>query len=102
VRADRYDPAALVNKGNVLMACGEAEKACHWYRTAVQSDASCVEALYNLALANKRLQLYDEALQHFAKLNVILRNDAQVERDTLERHPVERIPPPRPLTSCSP
>ena len=78
VKADRYDPGALVNKGNVLMMRGDAEKARDCYREAVQSDASCVEALYNLALVYKRQQQYHEALQCFSKLNLVLRNDAQV------------------------
>ena len=78
VKADRYDPAALVNKGNVLMARGDAEKARDCYREAVQSDASCVEAMYNLALVYKRQQRYQDALQCFNKLNLVLRNDAQV------------------------
>jgi len=78
VRADRYDPTALVNKGNVLMAGGDVAAARDLYREATMSDASCVEATYNLALAYKRLRRYDDALQCFGKLNVMLRNDAQV------------------------
>ena len=80
VKADRYDPAALVNKGNVLMARDEVDKAGELYREAIMSDASCVEALYNLALVYKRQQRYADALQCFGKLNVVLRNDATVCR----------------------
>ena len=78
VKADRYDPAALVNKGNILMIRGDVEKARDSYREAIQSDASCVEAMYNLALVYKRQQLYQVALLCFSKLNVVLRNDQQV------------------------
>lgn len=78
VKSDRYDPAALVNKGNVLLARGDVEKARECYWDAVQSDASCVEALYNLALVYKKLKRYQDALQCFSKLNLVLRNDAQV------------------------
>ena len=78
MRLDRYDPAALVNKGNVLLARGDVELARECYRDAVQSDASCVEAQYNLALVYKRLQRHEDALQCFNKLNLVLRNDAQV------------------------
>lgn len=78
VKADRYDAAALVNKGNILMTRGDLEKARDCYREAIQSDASCVEAMYNLALVYKRLHRYQDALQYFSKLNVVLRNDAQV------------------------
>jgi len=79
VKADRYDPAALVNKANVALAVrGDVEKARELYREALLSDASCVEAIYNLALVYKRLRRYDDAIQCFAKLNVVLRNDPQV------------------------
>jgi len=78
VKADRYDPAALVNKGNVLMTRGDLDAARELYREATLSDASCVEALYNLALVYKRQHRYDEALQCFSKLSIVLRNDAQV------------------------
>ena len=86
VKADRYDPAALVNKGNLLLTRGDIEKASECYRESIQSDASCVEALYNLALAHKRLGRYGVALQCFSKLNVVMRNDPQVRP----------IPPPPP------
>jgi len=80
VKADRYDPAALVNKGNVMMTRGDAEKASEWYAEAIQCDASCVEATYNLALAYKRMGRHADALRCFDKLNVMLRNNAQVDR----------------------
>jgi len=81
VKADRYDPAALVNKGNVLLAVrGDVERARELYREALLSDASCVEATYNLALVYKRLQRYTDALQCFSKLNIVLRNDPQVHK----------------------
>ena len=79
VRADRYDPTALVNRGNVAVTRGDLVTARDLYREALRSDASCVEAAYNLALVYKRQQRYADALQWFCKLNVVLRNDAQVE-----------------------
>jgi intraflagellar transport protein 88 len=45
---------------------------------ALDNDASCVEALYNLGLCNKRLGLYEEALEEFFKLQSIMRNHSQV------------------------
>jgi len=45
---------------------------------ALENDASCVEALYNLSLCNKRLGLYDEALEGFFKLHSIVRNYSEV------------------------
>jgi len=46
--ADRYNPSALVNKGNVLFAKSEYEKALHFYKEAVNIESSCVEALFNM------------------------------------------------------
>lgn len=45
---DRYNPNALVNKGNVCYARGEYDKAREFYREAFTNEASCVEALFNL------------------------------------------------------
>uniref|UniRef100_A0A915HFK5 Tetratricopeptide repeat protein n=1 Tax=Romanomermis culicivorax TaxID=13658 RepID=A0A915HFK5_ROMCU len=75
---DRYNPYALVNKGDVYFATGDYEKARSFYREALANEASCVEALYNLGLANKKLSKFDEALDCFLKLHQILRNNFQV------------------------
>ena len=48
--ADRYNPSALVNKGNVLFARSEYEKALHFYKEAVNIESSCVEALFNMGM----------------------------------------------------
>lgn len=40
--------SALVNKGNVLFARNEFEKAREFFKEALSNDSSCVEALYNL------------------------------------------------------
>jgi len=45
---DRYNPYALVNKGNIHFSSGDFEKARSFYREALANDASCVEALFNL------------------------------------------------------
>ena len=45
---------------------------------ALENDASCVEALYNLGLCNKKLGLYEEALEGFFKLQSIVRNHSEV------------------------
>ncbi len=44
----------------------------------MENDASCVEALYNCGLCNKKLGLYDEALEDFFKLHSIVRNHSEV------------------------
>uniref|UniRef100_A0A8C9QPK8 Intraflagellar transport protein 88 homolog n=1 Tax=Scleropages formosus TaxID=113540 RepID=A0A8C9QPK8_SCLFO len=76
--ADRYNPAALVNKGNTLWVRGDHEKAAEFYKEALRNDASCTEGLYNLGLTYKRLGRPEEALDCFLKLHAILRNSAQV------------------------
>ncbi|XP_041354058.1 intraflagellar transport protein 88 homolog isoform X2 [Gigantopelta aegis] len=76
--ADRYNPAALVNKGNVLFARHDFEKAREFYKEALSNDSSCVEALYNLGLSNKRLTRLEDALDCFYKLHAILRNSPEV------------------------
>ena len=45
---------------------------------ALENDASCVEALYNAGLCNKKLGLYEEALEDFFKLHSIVRNHSEV------------------------
>ena len=45
---------------------------------ALENDASCVEALYNAGLCNKKLGLHEEALEDFFKLHSIVRNHSEV------------------------
>ncbi|XP_074788221.1 intraflagellar transport protein 88 homolog isoform X3 [Athene noctua] len=78
VNSDRYNPAALTNKGNTVFANGDFEKAAEFYKEALRNDSSCTEALYNLGLTYKKLNRIDEALDCFLKLHAILRNSAQV------------------------
>ncbi|KAK3741791.1 hypothetical protein QZH41_001560 [Actinostola sp. cb2023] len=75
---DRYNPAALVNKGNCLYSQGEYEKAREFYQEAYNVEATCTEALYNLGLVYKKLGQYEDALDCFTKLHAILRNHPQV------------------------
>ncbi|XP_026883729.2 intraflagellar transport protein 88 homolog isoform X1 [Electrophorus electricus] len=78
MNVDRYNPAALVNKGNTVFVKQDYEKAAEFYKEALRNDCSCTEALYNLGLAQKRLGRLEEALDCFLKLHAILRNSAQV------------------------
>ncbi|KAI1241989.1 hypothetical protein IHE44_0005501 [Lamprotornis superbus] len=78
VNSDRYNPAALTNKGNTVFANGDCEKAAEFYKEALRNDSLCTEALYNLGLAYKKLNRIDEALDCFLKLHAILPNSAQV------------------------
>ncbi|KAA0715858.1 Intraflagellar transport protein 88 -like protein [Triplophysa tibetana] len=76
--ADRYNPAALINKGNTEFVKEDYEKAAEFYKEALRNDSSCTEGLYNLGLTYKRLGRLEEALDCFHKLHAILRNSAQV------------------------
>ncbi|XP_032878628.1 intraflagellar transport protein 88 homolog [Amblyraja radiata] len=76
--ADRYNPAALTNKGNCVFARCDYEKAAEFYKEALRNDSSFTEALYNLGLTYKKLNRLEEALDYFLKLHAIMRNNAQV------------------------
>ncbi|ESO03760.1 hypothetical protein HELRODRAFT_79910 [Helobdella robusta] len=78
LHVDRYNPSALVNKGNVLLKKGDLEKSIMYYTEALDTDRSCVEALYNLGLTNKRLGRLELALDCFTKLHSILKSHPQV------------------------
>lgn len=46
--ADRYNPAALINKGNTVFVRQDYEKAGEFFKEALRNDSSCTEGLYNL------------------------------------------------------
>lgn len=50
MNADRYNPAALNNKGNTVFSRHDYEKAAEFYKEALRNDSSCTEALYNLGV----------------------------------------------------
>lgn len=52
--ADRYNPAALINKGNTVFVKQDHEKAAEFYKEALRNDSSCTEALYNLGKTASR------------------------------------------------
>jgi len=78
VKTDRYNAKALVNRANYIFAKGDMESAKELYLEAIGVEADCVEAIYNLGLANKRLNNLDDALQAFRKLHRIIPKDPQV------------------------
>ena len=59
---DRYNAKALVNKGNCLLQRNEFLRAKEQYLEAIGVEADCIEALYNLALVNKKLNMHAEGL----------------------------------------
>lgn len=78
LQADKYNPSALVNKGNVLYRAGDWERASGYYKEALTNDSSCVEALYNYGLTTKRLGKLESSLDCFLKLHSIMTSYPQV------------------------
>jgi len=86
VRHDRYNAKALVNKGNCLFANEEYIKAKELYLEAIGVEADCVEAIFNLGLANKKLvmqnmndtRVVEEGIQAFEKLHSLVPNSPEV------------------------
>ncbi|XP_037082902.1 intraflagellar transport protein 88 homolog isoform X2 [Pollicipes pollicipes] len=76
--ADGYNASALVNLGNCCFQRGDLEKAKEYYICALDNDASCVQALYNLGLTNKNMRLYADAKDSFVKLHTIVRSHPQI------------------------
>ena len=75
---NRYNAKALVNKGNCLYARGELEGARQLYHEAMGAEADCLEAMYNLAVASKRLADHGTALNLFEKLHAIIPHSTEV------------------------
>uniref|UniRef100_A0A7R9U8S4 Uncharacterized protein n=1 Tax=Pinguiococcus pyrenoidosus TaxID=172671 RepID=A0A7R9U8S4_9STRA len=78
MRHDRYNAKALVNKGNCFFVQENYLRAKEMYLEAVGVEADCVEAIYNLGLANIRLGAHSEAYQAFEKLHTLLPNNPEV------------------------
>jgi len=78
LEADKYSPAALVNKGNCYFERNQLEEASEFYQQAMNIDATCIEAMYNYAFAQMNLSNFDEAYQYLVKLNTILPGQANV------------------------
>eukprot|EP00041_Stephanoeca_diplocostata_P022517 m.538349 g.538349 ORF g.538349 m.538349 type:complete len:837 (-) comp22083_c0_seq4:1197-3707(-) len=78
VSADKYNPSALVNKGNCEFVNDEIDKAMELYSEALTIDSGCTEALYNLGLCHKKQDDASSALQCFLDLYQILPNSADV------------------------
>lgn len=75
---DRYNAHAQVNQGNIAYMNGDLDKALNNYREALNNDASCVQALFNIGLTAKAQGNLEQALEFFYKLHGILLNNVQV------------------------
>lgn len=76
--SNRFNPNALVNKGNSLFVKEHFAEAKELYLEAIGVDSANFEAIYNLGLANVRLGLISEAVQAFEKLHSVTTNDPRV------------------------
>lgn len=52
---DRYNSSAKINKANVNFLKGNYSKAKEYYLEVISLEADNINALYNLALVNKKL-----------------------------------------------
>jgi intraflagellar transport protein 88 len=75
---NRFNPNALVNKGNCFFALDDFISAKELYIEALGIDSTHFEALYNLGLTNTRMGLIVDAKVAFEKLHNIITNDPRV------------------------
>ena len=78
LKFDRYNCKALVNKGNCFYHQNDFDRAKENYLEAIGVQADCLEALYNLAFVNKKLNAFMEALTALEKLKSIVNNQPEV------------------------
>ncbi|XP_011637194.1 intraflagellar transport protein 88 homolog [Pogonomyrmex barbatus] len=75
--ADAYNAAAYVNLSACAIKKDELNVARELLLCALETDASHVQALYNLGLVYKKENMYEEALECFWKIRNIVRHDPQ-------------------------
>ena len=78
VSYDRYNSMALVNQGNCFFMANDFVRAKEMYLEAIGVEASCIEALYNLAFVYKKLTVYKDGLQALEKLQTIVSSIPEV------------------------
>lgn len=69
---DSYNPAAFVNSGACEMQRDDLERAKMYFESALEIDAMCFEALYDLGLVCKKLGQFEVALGYFRKLHLMV------------------------------
>ncbi|KMQ96390.1 intraflagellar transport protein 88-like protein [Lasius niger] len=75
--ADAYNAAAYVNLSACAIKKDDLNIARELLLCALETDASHVQALYNLGLVYKKQTMYEEALECFWKIRNIVRHDLQ-------------------------
>lgn len=68
---DSYNPATFVNSGTCEMIKEDLEKAKGYFENAIEIDAMCFEAIYNLGLVCKRIGEFQTSLTYFRKIHAM-------------------------------
>ncbi len=78
VQTDKYNANALVNKGICHYLAKEYSDAKEYFMEALENEADCAQAMYNLGLTTKAMGLYHESLAAFKKLYSMLPESIEV------------------------
>lgn len=78
VQTDKYNANALVNKGICHYLNKEYPEAKEFFIEALENEADCAQAMYNLGLTTKAMGQYHEALSAFKKLYSLIPESIEV------------------------
>ena len=76
--SDGNNVNALVNKGNTLFMSSEFDSAKELYNKAIDIQADCAQAIFNLGLVEAQLGNAEEAVEAFEKVHRITPNDSSI------------------------
>ncbi|XP_057366935.1 intraflagellar transport protein 88 homolog [Daphnia carinata] len=76
--SDPYNAAAFVCLGNCSLRRSDLNKAKDFFLCALDNDAACVEALYNLGLTYRSTSQLEKSMEQFVKLQTVLRHQPEV------------------------
>ncbi|KAI9557616.1 hypothetical protein GHT06_017444 [Daphnia sinensis] len=76
--SDPYNAAAFVCLGNCSLRRSDFNKAKDFFLCALDNDAACVEALYNLGLTYRSTNQLEKSMEQFVKLQMVLRHQPEV------------------------
>ena len=69
---------ATIHLANCLLKEEKIENAKIAYQDAINVDADAADALFNLGVLHQNTQTYSNALLHFKKLNVVMKDNPEV------------------------
>ncbi|KZR99911.1 Intraflagellar transport protein 88, partial [Daphnia magna] len=75
---DPYNAAAFVCLGSYSLRRSDFNKAKDFILCALDNDAACVEALYNLGLTYRSTNQVEKSMEQFVKLQMVLRHQPEV------------------------